>query len=100
MNKAKFRNFTLRNGATIWIVVVIGLASLGIFVYSDWLWQTNKLLHHYTNTSEEIAKARLLRLIIIGLWVAFTSGTCSMLFMNNRKLRLLEEVLNKAEENI
>ncbi len=87
MDKAKFRDFTLRNGVAIWIVVVIGLASLGIFVYSDWLWQTNKLLHRYT--SEEIAKARLHHLLIIGLWVAVISGTCSVLFMNNRKLRLL-----------
>lgn len=98
MNKAESRNITLRNGVAIWIVVVTGMASLGIFVYSDWLWQTNKLVYRYT--SEEIAKARLLRLFIIGLWVAVISGTCSVLFMNNRKLRLLEEVLIKAKEKI
>ncbi len=97
MDKAKSRNFT-RNGVAIWIVVVIGLASIGMFVYSDWLWQTNKLLHRYT--SEEIAKAGLLHLLIFGLWVAVISGTCSMLFMNNRKLRRLEEVLIKAKEKI
>lgn len=98
MNRAKSRNIILHNGVAIWIVVVIGMASLGIFVYSDWLWQANKLVHRYT--SEEIAKAGLLRLIIIGLWVAFISGTCSMLFMNNRKLNLLEEALIKANEKI
>lgn len=79
-------------------MVVIGMASLGIFIYSDWLWLTNKLAHRYT--SEEIAKARLLHLLIIGLWVAVISGTCCVLFMNNRKLRLLEEVLIKAKEKI
>lgn len=79
-------------------MVVISLASLGIFVYSDWLWQANKLGHRYT--SEEIANARLLHLLIIGLWVAVISGTCSVLFMNNRKLRLLEEALINANEKI
>ena len=38
-------------------MVVIGMASLGIFVYSDWLWQANKLVHRYT--SEEIAQGRI-----------------------------------------